>query len=66
MQAYHATLDGMQPGQPKSNLGLLAGVLGGIAAVGGAVAVAYAGSKKSPPKLAGVRRTVKKPCGCGR
>lgn len=57
---------------PKSNAGLWAAVIGGVAAVGGVVAAA-AMSKK--PGLGGgglhgaarqPRRFVKKPCGCGR
>ncbi len=50
-------------------MGLLAGVLGGLAAVGGVIAVAASsGGKKPAPRLGGVRRTLpaKKPCGCGR
>jgi hypothetical protein len=57
----------MQPGQPKSNAGTIAAVLGGIAAVGGIAAAAFAGSKK-PTRLSGprARPLVRKPCGCGR
>jgi hypothetical protein len=56
----------MQPGQ-KSNIGTIAAVLGGLAAVGGIAAAAFAGGKKPAPRLNGVRRPpVKKPCGCGR
>lgn len=55
-----------QPGQ-KSNVGLIAGVLGGLAAVGGIAAAALAGGNKKPTKLSGVRRPMpKKPCRCGR
>ncbi len=60
----------MQPGQPKSNAGTIAAVIGGMAAIGGIVAagVASSSSKKPAPRLGGVRRPglVKKPCGCGR
>lgn len=60
--------------QPKSNAGLWAAVIGGVAAVGGIAAVAAAlGGKKPAPISGGLRgakrapnRFVKKPCGCGR
>ncbi len=57
----------MQPGQ-KSNTGTAVAVIGAVAAVGGIVAAALAGSSKKPAgRLAGVRpRGIKKPCGCGR
>ncbi len=54
---------------PKSNAGTIAAVIGGVAAVGGLMAAAFASSGKKPaPRLGGVRRPglVKKPCGCGR
>jgi hypothetical protein len=50
----------------KSNAGTVALVLGGLAAVGTAAAVAFSGSKKPAPRLGSVRRPVRKPCGCGR
>jgi hypothetical protein len=56
-------------GQPKSNAGTIAAVIGGLAAVGGIVAAGVAASGKKPaPRLGGVRRPLglKKPCGCGR
>lgn len=56
----------MTTGQ-KSNVGTIAAVLGGLAAVGGIAAAAFAGGKKPAPRFSGVRRPlVKKPCGCGR
>ncbi len=60
----------MQPGQPKSNVGTVAAVIGGVAAVGGILAAAFAGGSKKPAMrgaFGGVRRPpLKKPCGCGR
>lgn len=62
----------MQYGQPKSNAGTFAAVLGGLAAVGGIAAAAFAGSgaKKAPLRGVGPRRPYQrptvKPCGCGR
>lgn len=61
----------MQPQQPRSNVGTVAAVITGVAAVGGlvaAIAAGSGGSKKprlgrapyTPPKL------TRKPCGCGR
>lgn len=55
--------------QPKSNVGLWAAVIGGVAAVGGIAAAAALGGKKPATGLRGAapkRRFVKKPCGCGR
>jgi hypothetical protein len=60
----------MQPGQ-KSNVGTIAAVLGGLAAVGGIAAAAFSGGKSKAP-LKGARPGLKlggggkKPCGCGR
>jgi hypothetical protein len=56
----------MPLGQPKSNAGTWAAVLGGVAVIGGVAAAAFAGAKKPAPKFSGVRRPMKKPCGCGR
>jgi hypothetical protein len=51
-----------------SGMGIAAGVLGALAAIGGiAVAASSSGSKRPP--LRGATRTplrLKKPCGCGR
>ena len=58
----------MQPGQ-KSNAGLVAGVIGGVAVASSIIAAVASSSKKPTPRLGGVRRpvgAVKKPCGCGR
>lgn len=62
----------MQPGN-KSNAGTIAAVLGGLAAVGGIAAAAFAGSGggKKTHNLGSARRSykapaLKKPCGCGR
>lgn len=52
-----------------SGIGIAAGVLGALAALGGIAAAASAGGgKKSAGGLRGARGPVrlKKPCGCGR
>lgn len=49
-----------------SGIGIAAGVLGALAALGGIAAAASSG-KKSPGGLRGARPVrLKKPCGCGR
>ena len=57
-----------QFGQPpsKSNAGVAAAVLGSLAAIGGAVAIAAASRGKPAPRLGRARAPLKKPCGCGR
>lgn len=58
-----------QPGQPKSNAGMWAAIIGGAAALGGIAVAAVASSKKpTAPKFNESRRPgmPKKPCGCGR
>lgn len=48
-----------------SGIGIAAGVLGALAAIGGIAAAASSGKQKTP--LRGARPVrIKKPCGCGR
>lgn len=52
--------------QKPSNAGIAAAVIGGLAALGGAVAIAAASRSKPQPRLGRPRALPKKPCGCGR
>lgn len=58
----------MSYNKPSSGLGIMAGVLGVLGAVGVAVAASNSGPKR--PQLRGgfrgARPGMKKPCGCGR
>lgn len=63
----HPSQIGQQPAPKPSNTGVVAAVFGGLLAVGGAAAVAYASRSRAPqPRLGRPRIVLKKPCGCGR
>ncbi len=57
----------MNDGSKPSGVGIAAGVLGALAAIGG-IAVAASSSGNKRPALRGAPRPIrlKKPCGCGR
>lgn len=60
----HPSQLGQQTPPRRSNAGVAVAVIGGLAAVGGIAAAAFASSRK-PAKLGYVKPTIK-PCKCGR